>query len=212
MENTRKIITENIDLFPEFQYYVDVVVVKIEENEVMNPDISVESCKSLIEWLCKAMLKRIEGLKHSEARINALELSPLMKETMEKLAEYSGRSIEDNFIKRIVSLVFYLWEIRNARWDISHGRHSPKLELSTPEFAKMTKQITDGLVGYILSIFYWDGEIKEMQYEDNADFNSILDDENPIEGISYSLALFEQDMPKYIELYDKFVENNAPNM
>jgi hypothetical protein len=49
MENTRKIITENIDLFPEFQYYVDVVVLKIEENEVTHPDISIESCKSLIE-------------------------------------------------------------------------------------------------------------------------------------------------------------------
>jgi hypothetical protein len=162
--------------------------------------------------LCKSILKRIEGWEHSEARINALELAPLMKETMEKLAEYSGRSIEDNFIKRIVSLVFYLWEIRNARWDISHGRHSPKLELSTPEFAKMTKQITDGLVGYILSIFYWEGVIKEMQYEDNTDFNLILDEENIVGWISYSRALFEQDLPAYISRYDEYIASSSPNI
>ncbi|MEI7563451.1 MAG: hypothetical protein WCJ39_07610 [bacterium] len=49
MENTRKIILDNIDHFPEFQYYADVLITKIEENEIIHPDICVESCKSLIE-------------------------------------------------------------------------------------------------------------------------------------------------------------------
>ena len=71
-------------------------------------------------------------------------------------------------------------------------------------------QIIDWLLVYILRIFYWE-EPQEIQYEKNKEFNNMLDEENPIAWISYSLALFEQDLPSYMSLYDEYEAVDSSN-
>jgi hypothetical protein len=61
--------------------------------------------------------------------------------------------------------------------------------------------MTEGIVFYVLEQFFSiDLSYKqEINYEDNTDFNLWLDEANPMENLSYSRALFDQDNVSYFE-------------
>ena len=99
-------------------------------------------------------------------------------------------------------------ELRNERGDISHGKSAPKEVTSTKESAKMIMHVTDGITSYILgSFFKIDLTYKEeIQYDDYPVLNEMLDEENPLDGISYSRALFDQDNVAYMEQFSNILD------
>ena len=207
MKSVQEIITNNKEKFEHFQYY-DLILEKIEKNASKNPDICIESCKSLIEGISKTILKALDNT-FNEKDVNKQNVMPIFKDAVKKLAEHD-ENIEEDFINRAGSLVHLFGTIRNERGDISHGKLAPKQILSTPEFSKLCVNITEGVSYYMIKSFFdIDLSYKQpLKYDDNSEFNQELDEENSLDYISYSKALFDQDLTLYEELLDSFNEKN----
>lgn len=203
MNKTRQIITSNEKEFPHFRYYLTILD-KIEENTQGMPDISVESCKSLIEGISKTILNKL-GEPYVEKGRNADSPSSLLKKVLDRLSDYS--SIDVVFVQTSCSFALRTSEIRNERGDISHGKLSPKEANSDPHLAEMVAHITDGIVCYILKIFFktdW-SHLDKLKYTDNAGFNDFLDSQNEWQGVRYSKALFDQDLISYTEQLNDYL-------
>jgi hypothetical protein len=195
---TRKIIDREIFL-NNWLDELGTLLAEIEDNVVVNPDISIESCKSLLESIAKNILSRLD-VTYNEQAIKKLDVHVLLKDASNKLAENVVHG-EYELITRFISVVHRMGEIRNERGDISHGRTFPKKTRSTPHFAASIKSFTDGFASHLLTLFFtidlsYSAAIK---YADNIQFNEYLDENNPIEGLSYSKALFDQDFVVYEE-------------
>ncbi|MFN0141640.1 MAG: abortive infection family protein [Pyrinomonadaceae bacterium] len=171
----------------------------IEQNVTKQPDICIESCKSLIEGVSKTILKALDPTVTDDDLKN-LDVMPLFKKAAKKLAEFD-EEIEPDFINRSGTLVENFGMLRNQRGDISHGKAAPKQYMSSPQFSGLVAQITEALAYYILDHFFRIdfSYSEEVKYEDNPDFNQSLDDLNPFEGLSFSKALFDQDNVSYFE-------------
>jgi len=198
MQLVRTLINTNSEKYEHFAYY-DTIINVIEQNVSTNPDICIESCKSLIEGISKTILKTLDTTT-SDRILEGKDFQILFREALSKLSEYN-EDIEVDFVRRAVSLIQVLGEIRNKRGDISHGRIAPKELASYSQFSKLVSQMTEGIVFYVLEQFFAvDLSFKEeVKYENNLDFNQMLDEVNPIENLSYSKALFDQDYDSYFQ-------------
>ena len=67
--------------------------------------------------------------------------------------------------------------------------------------------ITDNMLYYVLHSFSKVSLIKELEYEDNSDFNEWLDNENPLGFLSYSRALFDQEPVTYQEELQNYLDS-----
>lgn len=203
MNLTRNIIKDNIssnDWLDEFE----TLLAEIEANIETEPDIAIESCKSLLESIAKTILVRIDPT-FSEGDATKIEFAPLMKKAKEKLIQVSSEP-EDVLMTAMVTLAVQYSVIRNKRGDISHGRVVPKTDRSSINLAKSAKSFTDGFASYLLHLFL-SLDLSYMtllNYEDNPEFNEELDSANPINGILYSKALYEQDFVAYEEALEEY--------
>lgn len=199
MEHTKKIINDNNEKFLEFDYYFTQIE-SINSNLEQKPNISIESCKALIEWICKSITKRLDITK-TDKELKDMALNVLYSTTIKKLWEQTD--IDLDYIKHLGNLIKRLWEIRNNTCDIGHWKSVPNENNNTKEFAYLIAKVTDGLVRYLLKAFFTiDFSAKEeILYDDikNEEFNTYLDTENEIDWISYSKALYEQDKNDYIQ-------------
>jgi len=188
-----KVILKSLEIkYSNIDYY-NLIVDKIEKNVEKNPDISIESCKSLIEGISKFILKQLDNTYDPN---KFLDLQPLFKKALASISTYN-KNTEDDFTNRTCSLVHLIGEIRSKRGDISHGKLSPKEFNSNSIFSKLVMDITDSLLFYVLTCFS-DVEVsKVLEYRDNPEFNKWLDEENPFGNLSYSRALFDQDLVAY---------------
>ena len=66
--------------------------------------------------------------------------------------------------------------------------------------------ITDNMLYYVLHSFSKVSLIKELEYEDNLEFNEWLDNENPLANLSYSKALFDQDQVAYEQELENYLD------
>ena len=206
MDSIKKLISQHSDRY-DFEYHF-ILIEKAKTNVLSQPDISIESCKSLIEGVCKSILKNLDVAYNSKT-IDKKDFSPIVKETLLCIAKHD-ESIEDDFISRCVSLIHLMGEIRNSRGDISHGRHSPKDISSDIRFSKLIFHITEGLIFYILTVFYSINlSYKQpIPYEQNQDFNELLNLNDSMNLINYSKALYEQDYDYYVELLNEWQSEN----
>lgn len=207
MEKTRKIIQDNLEIFPEFSYYFTILD-EINENIQNNPDISIESCKSLIEGISKKILDYAEIAYVEEPRPDSPKV--LIKKVMDFFVLYDP-NLHEAYVSLVADLVKELSDLRNKRGDISHGRSAPKKLQSDSNISIMVAEITDILVNHILTIFFSEDIPKTsiLLYENNEEFNNYLDEDNEIEGIKYSKALFDQDIVLYKEKLKEYkLENN----
>ena len=186
MELVRGIIEANVDKHINHDYYL-IALEKAEQNLKLHPDICIEACKSLIEGICKAILKSIDnGL--DERAIEGMTAKRLAERAMTDLSAFD-ESIEVNFITNFSNLMQDLASIRNKRGDVSHGHVSPKLVKSTPEFAEYIYRLTEHTVHYMLRVFYAI-DFGSIAYGDNPDFNAMLDEEVQLDGkVLWSQAL-----------------------
>lgn len=198
MKNTRQIIDDNKKDFSEFQYYHNIID-KIEENVEKMPDITIESCKALVEGVSKTILNKL-GVSYLEKGRNADSPRDLLKKVLDKIPNSVPHDPE--FITRSCELVARMADIRNKNGDISHGKSSPKEKYSDTNLAEFIIQVTDSTVLYLLKI-YFNADLssyEEIKYEDNEEFNQFLDEENQLGGIVlYSRALYNQDLTSYEE-------------
>ncbi len=163
------------------------------------PDICIESCKSLIEGISKTILKALDAASTNES-LNAKDVKELFRDALNALGRFNPK-MEVDFVRRSVGVIQLLADIRNKRGDISHGKLAPKELSSYAQFSKLVMHMTEGIAFYMLTEFF---EIdlsftEEIIYDDNPEFNEWLDTNNPISGISFSRALFEQDEVSYTE-------------
>ena len=207
MQQTRDIIIGNKKNHSHFEYY-ELHINQIEKNKVTHPDVAIETCKSLFEGISKTILLSLDKTLES-SDVDKLDFQPLFKKSMTKLNEYN-EFLEGDFVNRASSLIHLLGEIRNKRGDISHGRKSPKEVYSSKDFSKFVVDMTDYLLYYILSHFFAIDimEYKDINYEDNDEFNKYLDEAFTLDGIVvYSKALYNQDYFAYVEQLKEFESN-----
>ena len=199
MTLTQQLLNSLPQRFDDFEYY-RVIVGKITENQRSNPDIAIESCKSLVEGLSKSILKHTDK-SYRDSQRPTDEFGPLFKKAVNALAG-RGANIEEQFTKAAGNLVHQLGSIRNERGDISHGKSAPKQISSSAHFSSFVVQATDGLTSFLLhELFALDlSDFVPIEYGDNPDFNVYLDEIFPMNGgLRYSRALFDQDLVAYEE-------------
>lgn len=199
MNLTQQLLDRLPSRFHDFDYY-RVIVGKITENQIDNPDIAIESCKSLIEGVSKSIRKHTDK-SYRDSQRPTEELGPLFKKAVNSLA-HRGANVEEEFTKAAANLVIRLGSIRNERGDISHGKSAPKLVGSSVHFANLVILTTDGIVSFLLhELFVLDlSDFVPLEYDDNPEFNGVLDEQVPLEGkVKYSRALFDQDLVSYEE-------------
>ena len=124
MLHCRDIIKSYKAIHEDFVYY-ESIIEKVEENIQTNPDISIESCKSLIEGISKTILLRLD-VTQTQPKVDKLEFPDLYKQMCLAMQRHS--QIEVDYIHRTSSMIQRLAELRNDRGDISHGKAVPKIE------------------------------------------------------------------------------------
>lgn len=203
MKQTKDILKALESRYTNIDYY-QTIIKKIEENVESHPDISIESCKALLEGLSKFIWKQID-ISYDSIAVNKMDFQPIVKTAMIKLAGYN-EDIELDFVNQVNKLIVSIGDVRNKRGDISHGRLSPKEYFSDSQFAYLVMNITDNILYYVLHCFSKISAIKELEYEDNPEFNEWLDNENPIANLSYSKALFDQDQVAYEQELENYLD------
>lgn len=207
MRELRTIITDNKYIFPELEYYNTVIDV-IEEKSKTEPDIVIESCKSLIEGLSKFILSRVDNTY--SVRDDG-KIKTLFTKTLDKLTQlHPAPEVNTNFVENAVTLIIDMSSLRNKRGDISHGRNAPKLMSSSLHLSMLITRVTEGIAVYLLEVFLSiDLSYQEqIKYESNSAFNESLDDLYSLPyDLSYSQALFEQDYTSYEEQLQDYRTN-----
>ena len=65
MDSVKQLIHENSIYFKDLEYYC-IIIKESEDHLNKNPDISIESCKSLIEGIAKLILSELGEKGHKE--------------------------------------------------------------------------------------------------------------------------------------------------
>jgi hypothetical protein len=203
MKQTKDILKALESRYTNIDYY-QTIIQKIEENVESHPDISIESCKALLEGLSKFIWKQID-LSYDALVADKMDFHPVVRQAMTKLADLN-EDIELDFVNKVNKLIVSIGEVRNKRGDISHGKLSPKEYFSDSQFAQLVMNITDNMLYYVLHSFSKVSLIKELEYEDHPEFNEWLDNENPIANLSYSKALFDQDQVAYEQELENYLD------
>jgi len=185
-----------------YQSHFDLVEDYIDEK----PDITIETCKALIEGISKLSLHLLnqEPLdSHNDEKFQVL-----VKRALTELQKGRGFSDAD-LCKRLSGVVHYIGEVRNEHCDIGHGRASLKDQVNDADFADLVVGITDSVCTYMLRRLDILAE-KVIEYDDHPEFNAFLDEQYQLPGkILYSKALFNQERETYeIELADFLLESD----
>ena len=109
---------------------------------------------------------------------------------------------EKGFISAITKLGRCIADLRNSRGDLSHGKCIPKELANDGDLSRLLREITESLSRYLISSFFSfelekidkesETEEERIRYDDNQEFNDLLDEEYPYEGkLLYSQALYE---------------------
>ncbi len=207
MQLTKEAIQENKENIEGLIGYT-VVISEIEDNISINPDISIESCKSLIEGLCKKALELISDKYNSDKQLRGTcedKMSVLIKTTFSEV--YSNglerdlhsslyeiiknkvrtqrllKNAQTELLKNSKTVVDKITAIRHNRGDISHGRIYPKIQESEIHLAKSIASITDGICSFMILEFSRQYEEKialsgKLIYSEQEEYNEWLDKQN----------------------------------
>lgn len=201
-------IKENIANIPSLDPFVSHVEV-IENSIHSNPTLCVETCKSLLEGICKTILTN-KNIEYS----NTIMFNVLVQNTISSILNPDDTFRNDlvELGRRIASVSQKLGEIRNNVGFVSHGMDvlNPRLTETVSIFAS---KITDNIGGFILRCYHNNRNQtleERIHYEDCQPFNEEFDEENPlaigIVSLSASKVLFQEDYEAYKETYFDYLE------
>jgi hypothetical protein len=188
----------------EFSYYIPIIE-KAERNELAHPDITIECCVSLFQGISKSIVYRLDP-KCDPAVFDRDTLPKQVRCAFNCLKE-NDDVVEDEYARAAENLARIAGALRNVRGDISHGRAVPKELESDRSLSRLVLNTSEAILRYMLaSYFSIRPEPEELvEYEENAEFNTELDELNPLEGKPlYSRALYEQYYEDYIVQLDDF--------
>ncbi|MBP9152670.1 MAG: hypothetical protein KBF73_10335 [Flavobacteriales bacterium] len=203
MQLTKQAITDHASRIPGLDGY-GIVVGEIERNVEVHPDIAIESCKSLIEGLCKKALEQVSeeyqrdkhlrnscsssltklvktAFKHVYERGIEADLHIALYELLKNKARTDAivERAKENGFRKTKEAIDKIVALRDTRGDISHGRVYPKELESEVQLARSVVAITDGICSYM--IYQLSRQVKDpkgeekVKYEDREDFNEWLD-------------------------------------
>lgn len=200
-------IKENIAYIPSFESFNSHIEL-IESSIYTNPTLCVETCKSLLEGICKTILSN-KGIEYS----SSIRFHVLVQNTISETINDDG--FKNDLVelgRRIASVSQQLGEIRNNVGFISHGMDvlNPKLTETVSIFAS---KITDNIGGFILRCYHNNRTNTldaRIHYEDCEPFNRDFDDQNPLSigliTLSASRVLYQEDYEAYKETYFEYLE------
>lgn len=187
---------ENIEKTPSLNPFLEHISI-IEKNVYSNPTLCVETCKSLVEGICKTILTN-KNIEYS----SSISFSALVQETINSTLNTDENYRADivDLGRRIAGVADKLGVIRNTAGFASHGMDvlNPRLTETLSVFAY---KIADTIAGFILSCYNNNRTVNadhRIHYDDCKPFNEYFDELNPMRfGLSASLAMFEQDYEAY---------------
>ena len=196
-------IKEHISKMPSFGGF-EAHVATIENNVATNPSLCVETCKSLMEGICKTILTN----KNIEYNQNG-KFQELIRQTFDVLIS-STDCYKDKFYelaRRTASVTQTIAEIRNNSGFASHGQDIKTSSIDA-SLSLFTCKISDAIGGFILHYYTTHNNPRKdnrVHYEDCREFNEYFDDMNPLTigllNLSASEALYSQDYEAYKEEY-----------
>lgn len=234
MKLTKEAITNNTTISG-IEGYI-CLVMKIENNLDNHPDIAIESCKSLIEGLCKKSLSLFDEEYISTKKIrsnldnnysdlvkrafkvvflNQIELE--LNETMAILIDYyplKAPKIEsliqrrnEHVHRRVEKALTRITAIRNNRGDISHGRIYPKPESSSCVLAKSIASMTDGICFFMINCITEKQKLIDLENDKLIyDDLTIFNDWLNDKINNPFVTKFDVSKNLYLHSYDKYVE------
>ena len=203
-----KWLRDNITKLPSFSIF-EKHVSTIEQTVETNPSLCVETCKSLIEGICKSILTN-RGIDYAKfekfqalVKGTILEMSSGIDTFQTEMSELS---------KRISPIVQYIAEIRNNNGFASHGQDL-NMSMVPYSLALLCMKTTDVLCGFLLHFYitHTDKKDSRLRYEDLKEFNDYYDSGTPLQlngiELSASLALFHQDYEAYKAEYYSYLDD-----
>lgn len=201
--------------------YYNELLNTIDNHIEEKPDITIETCKAIIEGLSTLILMELNQTPESYFKNPDLRLPRLFKEARACLKEHIEINIQDivyddalietygsipNILEQLLNpeTVARIGVLRNDHGDISHGRTPLKIQVNDPDLAELIVGLTDNICSYMLRKFI---QVKEdvLLYEDHPDFNDSLDEQYPFEEkVLYSRALFDQAPEGYRILLNEY--------
>ncbi|MBD2694884.1 abortive infection family protein [Anabaena catenula] len=214
MESLESLVKRHFKEFPDFQYYgafAEFISTIESYHQDLHTGISLDCCNSLLQSICKTIITQIDPRVEIGTldRGNSSTTNSLVSKAA-KLLQKNDDIYEKGFISEIAKLGRCIADLRNARGDVSHGRRIPKELVNDQDLSRLIRETTESLSRYLISSFFSfalekkskeDFEIEEdvIRYEDNPEFNDLLDEEYPLDGkLLYSQALYSL----YYEDYD----------
>lgn len=206
-------IREHISKMPSFNTF-EMHTVTIENNIETNPALCIETCKSLIEGICKTILTN-KAVIHKED----VKFQELVRQTVDALITTSHcyRDKLCELARRIASVAQIIAEIRNNSGFASHSQDVKKIPVDST-LSLFIYKITDVIGGFILHYYITHNNPKKdnrIHYEDCSQFNEYFDEVNPLVigllPLSASEALYQQDYEAYREEYLYYLETKDEN-
>lgn len=206
-------IKEHIHKMPSFNTF-EMHIATIENNIEANPSLCIETCKSLIEGICKTILTN-KALTYKEDG----KFQELVKQTMNSLVISSDCDKDElcELARRIASVAQKIAEIRNNSGFASHSQDIKAISVNLT-LSLFIYKITDVIGGFILHYYITHNNPKKdnrIHFEDCQEFNEYFDEENPFAigllTLSSSEALYRQDYEAYKEEYLYYLETKDKN-
>lgn len=205
MDSLETLVKRHLNEFPDFQYYgafAEFISAIEEYHQDLHIGVSLDCCNSLLQSICKTIIIQVNPQveEKSLSRGGPSQTENLVTQAA-KLIQKNDDVFERNFIQKVSQVGKHINELRNARGDLSHGKRIPKALINDQDLSRLLKEITESIARYLISSFFSfelektkeEPEVEEdrIEYEDNQDFNDLLDDEYPLDGkLLYSQALY----------------------
>ena len=230
MELTKQTILKHKTIIPGIEGYL-VLVTKIEKNININPDISIEVCKSLIEGLCIKALSLLSNkyktsrafrrkCKNDLTLLTTTAFNEVYSDFVESqvheslshmildisVAKRYKKKAKRQVKEQTVATIGKISAIRNERGDISHGRNYPKNQESSIYLAKSINSITDGICSFMIEEIGNQYAVRlrernKLNYEDLQEFNDWLNEEHYVLSVKVDYSKL-----LFEHAYDKYEE------
>jgi hypothetical protein len=210
MRKTQSFIDENVKWKALGDY-----VLRIETYRVSSPGLVIENCKSLVESIFKTILVEVDS--KTEADLKDCDIGNLYKQ-VKKVLFFE----EKGYLNIIGSFSSAISEFRNKLGETSHGKDIYTLEnnrtaLFDDEILFLLST-TDNISYFLLSYYKnlypaYAEKRKELEYEDNQEFNEWFDeteDAVSLGGVSLSPSrvLFDGDIEAYKTSLSEYLGKN----